>query len=312
MGTSWSIRMNALPEGLTAAELQSEIDARLERVNDQMSTWRPDSELSRFNRSEQTDWFAVSADTTRVVSEAQRISELSGGAFDVTVNPLISLWRFNTKERLQKLPTEAAIETALKQTGFDRVAIRHDPPALKKAAGDLSVDLSAIAKGFGVDVIAGYLDEVGVEGYMVEIGGEVRTRARKRDGSPWRVGVEAPLDGRRQLHGVIELEDLSLATSGDYRNFEMIAGKRYSHTIDPRTGRPVEHHLASVSVLHQQCMTADGLATALMVLGPEDGYNWADEHGIPALFIVRNDDGALHETATPAFERLDVYRREAR
>lgn len=312
MGTSYSIRLAALPDGVTAEELQSEVDVRLERVNDQMSTWRPDSELSRFNRSDAPDWFKVSADTVRVVTEAKRISELSGGAFDVTINPLIALWRFNTEERLQKLPDDAAIQAALGQTGHDRIAVRDDPPALKKSAGDLSVDLSAIAKGFGVDVIAEYLDDVGIEAYMVEIGGEVRTRGRKPDGTPWRVGVEAPLDGRRQLHGVIELVNLSLATSGDYRNFEKIDGKRYSHTLDPRTGRPVEHQLASVSVLHQECMAADGLATALMVLGPVDGYNWADEHGIPALFIIREDDGTLRETATPAFQGLDLYRRESR
>lgn len=302
MGTTYSIKVDRLPSGVDAKSLQAEVDARLELVNDQMSTWRDDSELSRFNAHGGTDWFPVSAATAEVVAAALVVSEQSDGAFDATVMPLVNLWSFGPEARPDKVPTEEELAAARAHVGWRKLHVRDDPPALKKDDPRLAVDLSAIAKGYGVDVVAEHLDELRVAGYMVEIGGEIRTRGTKPDGTLWRIGIEAPLDDVRQVHDALELSDSSMATSGNYRHFFLEDGKRYSHTIDPRTGRPIEHRLASVSVVADDSMTADALATTLMVLGPEDGYDWAKKHDIAAFFLV-GDGTTFTERATPRFER---------
>jgi FAD:protein FMN transferase len=302
MGTSYTVRVAGLPSGINPQELHEEIDRRLERVNDQMSTWRPDSELSRFNRYRATDWFAVSSDTARVIDAAIRIGRESKGAFEVTIGPLVNLWQFGAEQRAAP-PSEAEIAAALATVGYEQLEVRSDPPAVRKSRPEVYVDLSGIAKGYGVDVIAELLRERGVAGYMVEIGGEVRTLGTKDNGSPWRIGIEAPTDDRRSLQRVVILEGKSLATSGDYRNFREHEARRVSHTIDPRTGRPIEHALASVSVVADNCMEADALATALMVLGPDDAYNFAAERELPALLIVREGNRFV-ERATPQFAQL--------
>ncbi|MEX0717166.1 MAG: FAD:protein FMN transferase [Planctomycetaceae bacterium] len=302
MGTTYSVKVDRLPSGVDAKSLQSEIDARLELVNDQMSTWRDDSELSRFNAHDGIDWFPVSAATAKVVAAARDISEQSGGAFDATVMPLVNLWSFGPEARPQKIPTDEELAAVRGHVGWRKLHVRDDPPALKKDDPRLAVDLSAIAKGYGVDVVAEYLDELKVAGYMVEIGGEVRTLGNKPDGGAWRIGIEAPLDDVRQVYDALELTGSSLATSGNYRHYFLEGGKRYSHTIDPRTGRPIEHRLASVSVVADDCMTADALATTLMVLGPDAGYDWAKKHDLAALFLV-GDGEQFEKKATPRFER---------
>jgi thiamine biosynthesis lipoprotein len=271
-----------------------------------MSTYRLDSEISTFNDSVASEWFDVSHETALVVAEAQRVSALSGGAFDATVGSLVNLWSFGPDDRPQRMPTDEELEAAMRQVGHGSIDVRASPPALKKAHTDVSIDLSGIAKGFGVDQLAAFLDSVGVAAYLVDIGGEMRATGRKSDGSPWRVGIEKPADtpnAPRQILRTIELHDQALATSGDYRNFFEVAGTRYSHTIDPRTGRPIEFGLASVSVVHPTCMTADALATALMVLGADEGYNFAVEHDLAVLFVVRMGM-EFEQRATPAFDRL--------
>ncbi len=302
MGTAYSVKLPTLPEGLAAESLQAEIDRCLEAVNNQMSTWRSDSELSRFNRYDKTDWFPVSEDTVLVVKTAIEVSRQTGGAFDVTVGPLVNLWNFGPDRAERKLPEPSAIEEAKARVGYQLLEVRRQPPALKKTRPNVYVDLSAIAKGFGVDQVAAVLESRAVGDYMVEIGGEIRTKGAKTDGAPWRIGIEMPIPFARSLQEALALSGESLATSGDYRNFVVIDGKRYSHTIDPRTGRPVDHQLASVSVIAESCMLADAYATSLMVLGPAEGYNWATEHGIAALLIVRDGEEFL-ERPTPAFER---------
>jgi len=304
MGTTYSVKLNQLPAGVTKQALQTEIDRRLEEVNDQMSTWRPDSEISRFNTSDSTDWFEVSTATVSVLKEASRISELSDGAFDVTVSPLVALWGFNRPDGEQrKIPLGTTIAVTRHHVGYDLIVTRDSPPSLRKKHPQTTVDLSGIAKGYGVDVIADYLSEKKFSGYMVEIGGEVRARGLKSDGSAWTIGIEKPTESGRALLDTVKLVDQSMATSGDYRNFFEQDGKRYSHTIDPRTGKPVEFRLASVSVVSKSCMTADALATALMVLGPQDGYNLAEKQGWAVLLVIRKDDG-FEEKATPAFQRI--------
>ena len=301
MGTTYSVKLPKLPGELTAETLQAEIDRCLETVNNQMSTWQSDSELSRFNRFEESDWFPVSEDTAVVVKTAIEVSRSTGGAFDVTVGPLVNLWNFGPDRSERTLPAESVIEETKARVGFEFLEVRLDPPALRKTRPQVYVDLSAIAKGFGVDKVAGVLDQHLIADYMVEIGGEVRTKGTKADGQAWRIGIETPTPFARGVQEALALSGQSLATSGDYRNFAVIEGKRYSHTIDPRTGRPVDHKLTSVSVIAESCMLADAYATSLMVLGPVKGYNWATDRGIAALLIVRDGERFL-EKPTPAFE----------
>ena len=300
MGTTYSVKLAGLPDGVERAELQGAIDAALAGVNAKMSTYDPASELSRFNASGSTDWFPVSTETATVVATALKTGRESGGAFDATVMPLVNLWSFGPEARPDAVPTDAEIAARQALVGADKLEARTDPPGLRKSASGVSVDLSAIAKGYGVDVVAELLDRRGVRGYMVEIGGEVSTHGTRADGRGWRIGIERPLVGERAVERVVELTGESLATSGDYRNYFESGGVRYSHTIDPRTGRPIGHPLASVSVLADDCMTADAFATAVMVLGPDAGYDWLVERGVAALLIVRHGDG-FAEIPTPAF-----------
>jgi thiamine biosynthesis lipoprotein len=301
MGTTYTIRLVKIPEGQTGATLKQAVDAALERVNDAMSTYRPDSELSRFNESDSTDWFPVSKETAAVVAEAQRVSHESHGAFDVTVLPLVNLWSFGPEARPDAVPSDVQLAQRRKHVGYEKLEVRLDPPALRKSDSHMSVDLSAIAKGYGVDVVAELLDERGVKAYMVEIGGEVRTKGPKPDGDAWHIGIERPVAKQRAVETVVDLGSDAMATSGDYRNYFEAGGKRYSHTIDPRTGRPIEHTLVSASVFSSTCMTADAYATTAMVLGPAEGYDWLVEHEAPALLIVKVGDRFV-EKPTPAFE----------
>lgn len=312
MGTSYTIRLVEIPEGHTGAKLKRAVDDALERVNDQMSTYRPDSELSRFNASDSTDWFPVSRETATVVAEAQRVSHESDGAFDATVMPLVNLWSFGPEARPDALPSEEELEERRSYVGYEKLEVRLDPPALRKADPRMSVDLSAIAKGYGVDVVAQLLDERGVTAYLVEIGGEVRTKGPKPDGDLWHIGIERPIANQRAVETIVDLENDAMATSGDYRNFFEAGGKRYSHTLDARTGRPIEHTLVSASVFASTCMTADAYATTVMVLGPAEGYDWLVEREIAALLIVKVGDRFV-EKPTPAFEarKVRVERRSA-
>lgn len=299
MGTTYSVKFASLPDGVTTAGLQEELRAILERINRLMSTYDPDSEVSRFNRHEGLDWFDMSAETISVVSVARRVSDVTGGAFDITVGPLVDLWGFGGKSEsdgsaIQQEPSTDEIRTVRGRLGFRHLEIREDPPALRRARVGIGIDLSGIAKGHAVDQIADHVESAGVDSYMVEVGGEIRTRGLKPDGRAWRLGIEAPLRGERSVHREIELRNDAMATSGDYRNYFESKGNVYSHLLDPRTGRPVKHRLASVSVIADKCINADALATALMVLGPAEGYRVALEHELAVLWVLRSkgNDGA--------------------
>ncbi len=295
MGTTYHIVVATTPDGLsgeqTRASVRSEVDAVLRRIDEQMSTWRDDSELSRFNASGSTDWFEVSPPLATVVMEALRIAELSDGAFDPTVGPLVRLWSFGSDARDRRLPDPEEIAAAQGRTGWRKVEVRIEPSALRKSDPLLQLDLSAIAKGYGVDAVSDRLVEVGLPSHLVEIGGEVRTRGQKSDGSVWRAGIQRPDAGFGDLTAAVELNDQALATSGDYRNFFEIDGQRYSHTINPQTGRPVEHNVASVSVVADSCMTADALATAINVLGADRGTRLAEELNAESLLLLRTGEG---------------------
>ncbi|WP_261432274.1 FAD:protein FMN transferase [Serratia quinivorans] len=301
MGTSYSVRYVTGDDMPSAAKIQAEIDKRLELVNDQMSTYRPGSELSRFNASRGVDKpFPVSAATTEVVLEALRINRVTDGALDVTVGPLVNLWGFGPEGRPDKVPSAAELERRRAWTGIDKLSVQGN--ALVKSIPELYVDLSSIAKGYGVDVIAQYLQSQQVKNYMVDIGGEVRTRGHNGEKKPWRIAIERPTAGMEQkAQLVIQPGEMSIATSGDYRNYFEQGGMRYSHTIDPVTGKPIHHHLVSVTVLSPTCMAADGLSTGLNVLGPERGMALANLMGIPVFMIVKTAKG-FEERYSEAFK----------
>lgn len=291
MGTTYSVKWVSGSRKNDNGALQGQVDGILRRVNSSMSTYDEQSELSRFNASASTDWFEVSSELVSVVQTAQQISALSDGAFDATVGPLVNLWGFGPGAGTDAVPSEERIQAALTRVGYQKLAVRDRPPALRKENPDLYVDLSAIAKGYGVDRIAEYLESVGIQNYLVEIGGELRGRGTKENGEPWRIAVERPDPEGRTVHRVVALRNAGMATSGDYRNFFEQGGQRYSHSIDPSTGQPVAHSLASVTVIHGDAMHADALATAILVMGDERGRDFVESQQIAALLILRTNDG---------------------
>ncbi|MCE7610882.1 FAD:protein FMN transferase, partial [Vibrio fluvialis] len=299
MGTSYNIKY-LQQDGLPSSDdLHKEIDRLLEEVNDQMSTYRKDSELSRFNQYQGIDPFEVSNQTATVVREAIRLNGLTEGALDVTVGPLVNLWGFGPEARPEVVPTDAELAERKANTGIHHLSVEGNK--LSKDLPHLYVDLSTIAKGWGVDVVANYIESQGIHNYMVEVGGEIRLKGLNRDGVPWRIAVEKPTVDERSIQEIIEPGDMAIATSGDYRNYFERDGVRYSHIINPQTGRPIHNRVVSVTVLDKSCMTADGLATGLMVLGDEKGIEIAEQNHIPVFMIVKTDDG-FKEIASSAFK----------
>ncbi|ENK0809020.1 FAD:protein FMN transferase [Vibrio fluvialis] len=299
MGTSYNIKY-LQQDGLPSSDdLHKEIDRLLEEVNDQMSTYRKDSELSRFNQYQGIDPFEVSNQTATVVREAIRLNGLTEGALDVTVGPLVNLWGFGPEARPEVVPTDAELAERKANTGIHHLSVEGNK--LSKDLPHLYVDLSTIAKGWGVDVVANYIESQGIHNYMVEVGGEIRLKGLNRDSVPWRIAVEKPTVDERSIQEIIEPGDMAIATSGDYRNYFERDGVRYSHIINPQTGRPIHNRVVSVTVLDKSCMTADGLATGLMVLGDEKGIEIAEQNHIPVFMIVKTDDG-FKEIASSAFK----------
>ena len=303
MGTYYSIKVVDVDETRVQA-LQLEIDRRLEQLNDQMSTYRKDSELSRFNRHQGADPFPVSSDTARVVTAALQLGRLTEGALDVTVGPLVNLWGFGPDARPTRIPSESLLADTRARTGLQhlRVGVDSEAEYLYKQLPELYVDLSSIAKGFGVDMVSEYLSEEGITDHLVEIGGEVRLSGLNRHGQPWSIAVEKPGPGTGAAQQVIAVGNSSVATSGDYRNYYELDGERLSHTIDPTTGHPITHQLASVTVIHPSCMIADGLATALTVMGPERALAFAEQHRLAVYLLTKTEDG-FRVDMTSAFKK---------
>ena len=307
MGTRYSIKLAHSPGPGQLAPLQQRIDDRLDAINRMMSTYREDSDLMRFNRTSSTTWQDAPAALVDLVERALRISESSDGMYDITVGPLVNLWGFGNAGDRNTPPSAGQIAELLPTVGYQHLQTRRAPPALRKTVAGLQADLSSIAKGWAVDEIAALLDAEGFTGYLVEIGGEVFARGGKRNGDPWRIAIERPSFTERSIQRVVALHDLAMATSGDYRNFFPAGGKRYSHTIDPRSGMAIAHGLASVTVFARNCAEADGWATALMALGDEQGPATAERLGIQALFIARKDDG-FSERVSSALHKAPVWR----
>jgi thiamine biosynthesis lipoprotein len=306
MGTRWSVVIANPIAAHDGAALQAELETALAEVNRQMSTYDPNSEISQFNASDALgEWVPVSNAFADMTARALGFSEVSGGAFDPTVAPAVNLWGFGPEATSDDLPSDADVKASRAQIGYDAIAVRA-PEAeggaaiMKKAPRTL--DLSAIAKGHGVDVMYAVLDEAGYANFLVEIGGEVRVKGDK-DGLGWQIAVEKPVRDQRVVEQVLALSNAALATSGDYRNVREIDGTVYSHTLDPTTARPVTHALASVTVASDTCAVADGWATTLLVLGPEDGFELAVQHDVAAMFITRTANGFKIQN-TPRFARL--------
>lgn len=302
MGTTYSIKLVDLPETIDIDQLAQEIDSTLETVNQQMSTYRPDSELSRFNAATAGTWIPVSMDTRSVVDEALRISQLTGGAFDPSVGPVVDLWGFGPGPGQKQVPSSEEIAALSESVGFAKVETRVEPPALRKQTVGLRLDLSGVAKGFGVDKVAALLEARGLSNHLVEVGGELRSSGHGPGGRAWRIGIEKPTAAPGDLQRIIDLDRAALATSGNYRLFFEHDGQSFSHIIDPARGRPVDHDLASATVVARTTMEADALSTSLLVLGPEAGMSFAREHDIAAYFIT-GPSGSFSAMASPAFER---------
>jgi thiamine biosynthesis lipoprotein len=308
MGTTYSVVVPRLPDGVARAQIEAAITEVLDETDRCLSGWNPDSELSQLNRSPSTDWLPASEPLFEAVAQAQAVSIASGGAFDVTVGPLVRAWGFGAGAADEPAaPSDEAVAALLAEVGYTRLELRAEPRALRKSVAGLQIDVDGIAPGWAVDRIAARFDALGLRDYLVELGGEVRARGRSPEGRAWRVAVETPLAGERRAQAVIELAGTGVSTSGDYRDYRELDGRRISHTIDPRTGRPVAHGLASVTVVHPSVALADAWATALMVLGPQEGIALAQREGLAALLIVRADGStAFRELETPEFARLRV------
>ena len=302
MGTHWTLKIASKNVDAEARQgIQATIEGTLSMVDGSMSTYRPDSELMRFNQNKAWENFKPSKPLATVMTEAMRISELTEGAFDVTVGPLVDAWGFGPSGHRRK-PDEIALRSLGLKIGYQKLIVNAE--GMKKRMSGMQCDLSAIAKGYAVDQVTEAVEALGYANFMVEVGGEIVARGVNATGKPWRIGIERPDPTNRTISRVVDLSNMALATSGDYRNYREIDGKRVSHVLDPRTRRPIAHRLASVSVLHPSCMTADAWATALNVLGDKEGLAVATSQDLAALFIVRRPGGEFIEVPSPAFERL--------
>lgn len=303
MGTSFSVTLIAPSDDISMQRLQARIIETLDAIENLASTWRDDSELSRFNANKNSGWIDTSLELCNAIEGALEISRLTDGAFDITVGPLVNAWGFGPDGEVAEPPADDTVHALLQAVGYENLQTRCEAPAVAKKTGTLYVDLSGWAKGFAVDELAVLLDAHQLRDYLVEIGGEIRVRGHNAEGLKWAVAVEAPSTTQRVPQTVLRVTDVSVATSGDYRNYFEYDGRRYSHTIDARTGQPVSHTLAAVTVVNASAAFADAMATALLVLGPSDGPARAEALGIAAYFLIRNKTG-IEEVTTPEYDLL--------
>ena len=298
MGTTYNVKF-AASKDTQVDKLDAAITQRLFEINKLMSTYDPESELSRFNQHRYTTPFAVSEETAVVIAEAIELGQFSNGVLDVTVGPLVNLWGFGPTQRPENVPSESAIEEVRQFTGLDKITL--DGVKLTKSHPMVYVDLSTIAKGYAVDELARLVEEAGISDYLVEIGGEMRVSGIKGNGDPWRIAIEKPVTQERAIQRIVSIGDNAVATSGDYRNYYEENGVRYSHLIDPNTGKPIQHNTVSVTVVLPSSMAADGLATAFFVMGYEVAKNLAEENEL-AVLLIRKDGDEYIEYMSPQFE----------
>ena len=300
MGTNYSVIVYA-PDSQRLT-LETGIQRTLNRVVSSMSVYEPRSDVTRVNEAPLDEWVEVSAEVVHVVSLGLKVAELSNGMFEPTILPLVNLWGFGPQGRAEEVPSDEELESALARVGWRDIEVRDDPPAIRRRA-DRELDLAGIAKGYGADAVAEYLLGRGHTQFLIELGGDMNIQGGKPDGTLWRVAIEKPDETQRGIYRILEFEDAALVTSGDYRNYFEVDGVRYSHTIDPRTGRPVDHRLASVSVIAENATLADAWSTALMAMGTEAAKELAEREELSVLLIVRTDNG-FEEYAFGEFVRL--------
>jgi thiamine biosynthesis lipoprotein len=306
MGTGYVVKVRGVFSDDILHSFAEDTEEILGSIDEEMSTWREDSVLSRFNRDGGLSWFSVSARMVEMVETASYLTDVTSGAYDVTGGSLYGLWGWEGGG-VKRKPSEEEIGDRLGEIGMDKFEFRKDPPSWRKRVEGLRVDLSSIAKGYAVDAVGLMLEGEGVSDYLVEIGGEVRVRGRKSLYEDWRVAVEVPTTGERRINTILRLRDVGMATSGDYRNFFEEGGRRYAHILDPRTGYPVKSRLASVTVIAKTTALADGLATALFAMGEKKARSLAWVMNWPVLLLMHGEEGRFDRWYSPAFESLDLH-----
>ena len=302
LGSTWSVKLGE-PAPVDLAKVQLGIQASVDDVAHDLSRWEATSSLNAMNASRSNDWQSVSDGLFAPLSYALSLAADTGGAYDPTVAALVDVWGFGKTGRRYEPPDAIAIKAARERVGYTKVALDRAGSRIRKPAG-MQIDLSSMTHGHGADRVAGYLNSLGLHSYLVDVGSEIRARGESPEGGAWHVAIEQPpaenASASKAFAHVVKLRDAGIATSGNFRYYFDYNGRRYSHRIDPRTGEPVAHALASVTVIDPICMHADALATALTVLGPDEGLQYATNRDIAALFIVRSGD-ALVEKMTPRF-----------
>lgn len=297
MGSTYSVQYVRDANTPPIDDLKQRVQSILDEVDAQMSTYRADSTIEVFNQGP-AGCTVVPEPVRHLVLYGEQLSQASNGAFDLTVEPLLNLWGFGPQGQAWKVPSDEALAEVRKDFGHQWLKVEGDQLCKDREA--IQVDFNSIAAGYAVDRIATALEESGVARYLVEATGELKAKGKKPDNQPWRIAIEAPETAQRTAQRIIALDGYGVSTSGDYRNFFEENGQRYSHTLDPRTGAPIQHNLAAVTVVHPSALEADGLSTLLMVLGPDEGYRFADEHGLLAFFVSRSEEGFVTHS-TPAF-----------
>lgn len=288
MGTSYSIVIvNPKNISVDKEKIQNEIKQLLTNFNQQVSTYIPDSQISQFNNLESTEWYKVSDDFFSIAQAAQDVGKLSNGAFDISISPLVDLWGFGPSKR-NDVPDAKQIKEVVSQIGYQRLELNSDTKSLRKTQGNLRIDLSAIAKGFAVDKVSDLLINNNLPNHLVEIGGELRASGVNHTGKKWRIAIEQPDLTTNITQKGLEITNRAVATSGDYRNYFVENGERRSHIIDPKTGYPIKHKLASVTVLHESAALADAYATALLVMGNVKGKDFVKDNNLDVLMIIRD------------------------
>lgn len=295
MGTTYSIKVL---EPVDSEQLKTSVEARLARINQLMSTYIPNSEISLINGLPVGESMSISDENLKLLQFASQLNAYSAGKFDVTVAPLVSLWGFGPDPRLSEVPDPAALQQAMRLLGLDGLQIEEQQLVKHQST---QLDFSSIAKGYGVDELSKLVESFGGENYLVEIGGELRAKGVNARGQVWRIGIETPDDMQRVPFTSVPLKNLAMATSGDYRNYFEVDGKRFSHTIDPTTGYPITHNVASVTVLADTAMEADGYATAINVMGESSGMQLAEQQKL-AVFVIIKGDAGFETRTSPAFD----------
>jgi FAD:protein FMN transferase len=299
MGSTWSVRFSA-PARTDVATVQAQLEAELAELDLALSGYRDDSALARLNATPVGQWVDVPDHLANALRFGLELWRESGGAFDMTVKPLVTLWGFGAAQPRDTLPTDAEIAAARSRVGSGQLELAPDGHRARRLA-DIAVDVDGVAPGYAGGVLSGWLTSHGFANHLVEIGGEMRASGLRPDGSRWRIGIEAPELTRGHVERVVAVTDTAVTTAGDYRDYFEVAGTRYQHILDPLTGRPVINNIASVTVLVPGKLTADGYATAIMVMGEEKGLVFADAHDLPVLMVLRAGDGSLHERYNERF-----------